>query len=114
MRGLRRSGIIPENEFYYGPKSGGRRQPDKKRIHSKGGEEVKNKGNVFYESLILSLALLFILLMAVAFEKDREHRLEVYAKDQRIYELQSKLDEIEDLYGKAVYYIEMMNKEREQ
>ncbi len=71
------------------------------------------KCNVFYESLILSLALLFILLMAVAFEKDREHHLELYAKEQQIFELQRKLDEVEDLYGKATYYIEMMNKERE-
>lgn len=74
---------------------------------------MKNKGNVFYESLILSLALLFVLLMGVAFEKDREHHLELYAKDQQIFELQRKLDEAEDLYGKAVYHIEMLNKERE-
>ena len=39
------------------------------------------KGNVFYEAIVLSLALLFVLLMAVAFEKDREHHLELYAKD---------------------------------
>ena len=71
------------------------------------------KGNVFYESIILSLALLFVLLMGVAFEKDREHHLELYAKDQQIYELQRKLDETEDLYGKATYHIEMMNEERE-
>lgn len=71
------------------------------------------KGNVFYEAIILSLALLFVLLMGVAFEKDREHHLELYAKDHQIYELQRELDETEDLYGKAVYYIEMMNKERE-
>ena len=71
------------------------------------------KGNVFYEAIILSLALLFVLLMAVAFEKDREYHLELYAKDQQIFELQRKLDETEDLYGKATYHIEMMNKERE-
>ena len=71
------------------------------------------KGNIFYEAIVLSLALLFVLLMGVAFEKDREHHLELYAKDQQIYELQRELDETEDLYGKAVYYIEMMNKERE-
>ena len=71
------------------------------------------KGNVFYEAIVLSLALLFVLLMAVAFEKDREHHLEIYAKDQQIYELQRKLDEAEDSYGKATYYIEMLNKERE-
>ena len=74
---------------------------------------MKNNGNVFYEAIVLSLALLFVLLMAVAFEKDREHHLEIYAKDQQIYELQRKLDEAEDLYGKATYHIEMMNKERE-
>jgi len=72
------------------------------------------KGNVFYEAIILSLALLFVLLMGVAFEKDREHHLELYAKDQQMFELQRKLDEAEDLYGKATYYIEMMNKEREK
>lgn len=71
------------------------------------------KENFFYEAIILSLALLFVLLMVVAFEKDREHHLELYAKDQQIFELQRKLDEAEDLYGKATYHIEMMNKERE-
>lgn len=74
---------------------------------------MKKNVNVFYESIILSLALLFVLLMGVAFEKDREHHLEIYAKNQQIYELQRKLDEAEDLYGKAVYHIEMLNKERE-
>ena len=74
---------------------------------------MKNNGNVFYEAIVLSLALLFILLMGVAFEKDRERHLELYAKDQQIFELQRKLDETEDLYGKATYHIEMMNKERE-
>ncbi len=74
---------------------------------------MNNNGNVFYESLVLSLALLFVLLMAVAFEKDREHHLELYAKEQQIFELQRELDETEDLYGKATYHIEMMNKERE-
>lgn len=73
---------------------------------------MKNKGNVFYEAIVLSLALLFVLLMGVAFEKDREHHLELYAKDQQIFELQRQLDETEDLYGKATYHIEMMNKER--
>ena len=68
---------------------------------------------VFHETIICVLAFLFILLMAVAFEKDREHHLELYAKDQQIYELQRKLDETEGLYGKATYHIEMMNKERE-
>ncbi|WP_373754695.1 hypothetical protein [Jeotgalibaca porci] len=71
------------------------------------------KGNVFYEAIVLSLALLFVLLMAVAFEKDREHHLELYAKDQQIYELQRKLDETEDLYSKATLHIELLNKERE-
>lgn len=52
---------------------------------------------------------MFVLLMAVAFEKDREHHLELYAKEQEIYELQRKLDESEDLYGKAMYHIEMLN-----
>ena len=70
------------------------------------------KGNVFYEAIILSLALLFVLLMGVAFDKDREYHLELYAKDQQIFELLRKLDETEDLYGKATYHIEMMNKER--
>lgn len=74
---------------------------------------MKKNVNVFYESIILSLALLFVLLMGVAFEKDREHHLEIYAKNQQIYELQRKLDEAEDLYGKATYRIEMLNKERE-
>ena len=74
---------------------------------------MKNNGNVFYEAIILSLALLFMLLMGVAFEKDREYHLELYAKDQQIFELQRKLDEVEDLYGKATYHIEMLNKERE-
>lgn len=74
---------------------------------------MKNNGNVFYEAIVLSLALLFVLLMAVAFEKDREHHLELYAKDQRIYELQRKLDETEDLYSKATLHIELLNKERE-
>ena len=74
---------------------------------------MKNNGNAFYEAIILSLALLFVLLMAVAFEKDREHHLELYAKEQQIFELQRKLDETEDLYSKATYHIEMMNKERE-
>ena len=74
---------------------------------------MKKNVNVFYEAIVLSLTLLFILLMAVAFEKDREHHLELYAKDQQIYELQRKLDETEDLYGKATYHIEMMNRERE-
>ena len=68
---------------------------------------------VFYETIICVLAFLFVLLMGVAFEKDREHHLELYAKDQQIFELQRKLDETEDLYGKATYHIEMMNKERE-
>lgn len=68
---------------------------------------------LFYETITCVLAFLFILLMGVAFEKDREHHLEPYAKDQQIYELQRKLDETEDLYGKATYHIEMMNKERE-
>ncbi|WP_373792229.1 hypothetical protein [Jeotgalibaca porci] len=72
------------------------------------------KDNIFYEAIVLSLALLFILLMGVAFEKDHDYHLELYAKDQQIYELQRKLDETEDLYGKATYYIEMLNKEREQ
>lgn len=75
---------------------------------------MKTNGNVFYESIILSLALLFVLLMGVAFEKDREHNLELYAKEQQIYELQRKLDEVEDLYVKATYHIEMLNKEREK
>ena len=74
---------------------------------------MKNKGNVFYEAIVLSLALLFALLMGVAFEKDKEHHLELYAKDQQFFELQRKLDEVEDLYGKATFHIEMMNKERE-
>lgn len=74
---------------------------------------MKKNVNVFYEAIVLSLALLFILLMGVAFEKDREHHLELYAKEQQIFELQRKLDEAEDLYGKAVYHIEMLNKERE-
>lgn len=74
---------------------------------------MKNNGNVFYEAIVLSLSLLFILLMGVAFEKEREHHLELYVKDQQIFELQRKLDEVEDLYGKAVYHIEMLNKERE-
>ncbi len=74
---------------------------------------MKNNGNVFYEAIVLSLALLFVLLMAVAFEKDREHHLELYAKDQQIYELQRKLDETEDLYSKATLHIELLNKERE-
>jgi hypothetical protein len=69
---------------------------------------------LFHETIICVLALLFILLMGVAFEKDREHHLELYAKDQQIYELQRELDETEDLYGKAMYHIEMMNKEREK
>lgn len=68
---------------------------------------------LFHETIICVLALLFILLMGVAFEKDREHHLELYAKEQQIFELQRKLDETEDLYGKATYHIEMMNKERE-
>lgn len=67
----------------------------------------------FHETIICVLAFLFVLLMGVAFEKDREHHLELYAKDQQIYELQRKLDETEDLYGKATYHIEMMNKECE-
>ncbi|WP_373768482.1 hypothetical protein [Jeotgalibaca porci] len=71
------------------------------------------KGNVFYEAIVLSLALLFVLLMAVAFEKDYDYHLELYAKEQQIFELQRKLDETEDLYSKATYYIEMLNKERE-
>lgn len=67
---------------------------------------------LFYEVTICILAFLFILLMGVAFEKDHDYHLELYAKDQQIYELQRKLDEAEDLYGKATYHIEMMNKER--
>ncbi|WP_373712048.1 hypothetical protein [Jeotgalibaca porci] len=67
---------------------------------------------LFHETIICVLALLFILLMGVAFEKDREHHLELYAKEQQIFELQRELDEVEDLYGKAVYHIEMLNKER--
>ena len=68
---------------------------------------------VFYETIICVLAFSFILLMGVAFEKDHDYRLELYAKDQQLYELQRKLDETEDLYGKATYYIEILNKERE-
>ena len=68
---------------------------------------------VFHETIICVLSFLFILLMGAAFEKDREHHLEIYAKDQQIFELQRQLDETEDLYGKATYHIEMMNKERE-
>ena len=71
------------------------------------------KGNVFYEAIILSLAFSIVMLIGIAFEKNREHHLELYAKDQQIFELQRKLDETEDLYGKATYHIEMLNKERE-
>lgn len=72
------------------------------------------KGNVFYEAIILSLVFSIVMLIGIAFEKDREHHLELYAKEQQIFELQRKLDETEDLYGKATYYIEMLNKEREK
>lgn len=62
----------------------------------------------FQEITVCALALIFILLMGVAFEKERT----LQAKDQQIYELQRQLDEAEDLYGKAMFHIEMMNKER--
>ncbi|WP_373757683.1 hypothetical protein [Jeotgalibaca porci] len=71
------------------------------------------KDNIFYEAIILSLAFSIVMLIGIAFEKDREHHLELYAKDQQIFELQRKIDEAEDLYGKATYHIEIMNKERE-
>ena len=69
---------------------------------------------LFYEVTICVLAVLLILLMGVALEKNHDYHLELYANDQQIYELLRKLDEAEDLYSKATYHIEMMNKEREE
>lgn len=70
------------------------------------------KENFFYEVIILILTMLFILFMGVAFEKDREHRLEMQIKNDEIYKKEIKISDLAFQLREATWQIELNNKER--